>query len=143
MSINGQTQSQIEALVTSTSTSEGNFRTGLNHIISQVNANQSTVYEAEGWVTYSGSTPTLKASNGFASVSNNSNISLNWVFTTPQPDTDYLIEMHIQHIAAVNDLRNSFWVHSKSTTGFSTRFTNVHGNVGIYYDHSVNIRRIT
>jgi hypothetical protein len=39
MAINGKTQTTVEGLVTSPTTTEGNFRTGLGDIITQVNAN--------------------------------------------------------------------------------------------------------
>jgi len=43
MTINGKTLSTVQALVTATSTNEGNFRTGVGDVLAQVNANQEAL----------------------------------------------------------------------------------------------------
>lgn len=43
MTINNKTLSTLQGLVTSTTTNEGNFRTGMNDVLAQVNANQEAL----------------------------------------------------------------------------------------------------
>lgn len=43
MTINNKTLSALQGLVTSTSTNEGDFRTGMNDVLAQVNANQEAL----------------------------------------------------------------------------------------------------
>ena len=43
MTINNKTLSTLQGLVTSTSTNEGDFRTGMNDVLAQVNANQEAL----------------------------------------------------------------------------------------------------
>jgi len=43
MTINNKTLSTLQGLVTATTTNEGNFRTGMNDVLAQVNANQEAL----------------------------------------------------------------------------------------------------
>jgi len=43
MTINNKTLSTLQGLVTATTTTEGNFRTGMNDVLAQVNANQEAL----------------------------------------------------------------------------------------------------
>jgi len=64
MSINGQSVSQIKALATAPTTTEANFRTGLDHVIDQVSATESLPPPVTApWVTIYSSTTTFLAMN--------------------------------------------------------------------------------
>ena len=90
---------------------------------------------AEAYVTYSGSTPTQADGYGFSNVSSPSTGITSFVFSTAQTDTNYIIDSHFQGGIGYGDMRYSWWVYAKSTTGFSVRYrfvTLVDGNLDIW-----------
>lgn len=97
---------------------------------------------AEAYVKYSGTTPSIAQSNGISGVSYSASGNTEYTFTSAEANTDYIVEISLQQVATQNDYRNNFWVYAKSTSGFTTRFTNVHGN-GINADQSIIVKRIT
>lgn len=77
---------------------------------------------AEAYVTYSGTTPSMVAEYGMASVSRPAVGDTSFVFDSAQPDTNYVIESHLQSGIGNSDHRYSYWVYAKSTTGFTVRW---------------------
>lgn len=77
---------------------------------------------AEAYVTYSGTTPTMVAEYGMATVSRPGAGDTAFTFDTAQPDTNYVIESHMQSVLNTTDARYQYWVLAKSTTGFTVRW---------------------
>lgn len=77
---------------------------------------------AESYVTYSGTTPTQVDGYGFSSVSRPAVGSTVFVFSTAQPDTDYVVDIKFQGGIGASDARWSSWVFAKSTTGYTVMF---------------------
>ena len=80
---------------------------------------------AESYVTYSGTTPTQVDGYGFSSYSRVSTGLTAFVFSTPQPDTDYVVDIKAQGGIGSGDLRVFSWVYAKSTTGYTVIFRSV------------------
>ena len=82
---------------------------------------------AESYVTYSGTTPTQVDGYGFSSVSRPAVGQTSFVFSTAQPDTDYVVDIKFQGGIGASDARWSSWVYAKSTTGYTVifRFVNL------------------
>ena len=72
MAINGKTQTTVEGLVTSTTTTEGNFRTGMGDVLTQIDANQVALagantfpaFDNNTWISNTTSPVTPSASGG-------------------------------------------------------------------------------
>lgn len=77
---------------------------------------------AEAYVTYSGTTPTMVAEYGMATVSRPGAGDTAFTFDTAQPDTNYTIESFMQSVFNTTDARYQYWVLTKSTTGFTVRW---------------------
>ena len=77
---------------------------------------------AESYVTYSGSTPTQVDGYGFSSVSRPAVGQTSFVFSTAQPDTNYVVDIKFQGGIGAGDARWSSWVYAKSTTGYTVIF---------------------
>ena len=77
---------------------------------------------AESYVTYSGTTPTQVDGYGFSSVSRPAVGQTSFVFSTAQPDTDYVVDIKFQGGIGASDARWSSWVYAKSTTGYTVIF---------------------
>jgi len=77
---------------------------------------------AESYVTYSGTTPTQVDGYGFSSVSRPAVGQTSFVFSTAQPDTDYVVDIKFQGGIGAGDARWSSWVYAKSTTGYTVIF---------------------
>jgi hypothetical protein len=77
---------------------------------------------AEAYVTYSVTTPTLVDGYGFSSVSRPAQGQTSFVFSTAQPDTDYVVDIKYQGGIGASDARWSSWVYAKSTTGYTVMF---------------------
>ena len=77
---------------------------------------------AESYVTYSGTTPTQVDGYGFSSVSRPAIGQTSFVFSTAQPDTNYVVDIKFQGGINAGDARWSSWVYQKSTTGYTVIF---------------------
>lgn len=77
---------------------------------------------AESYVTYSGTTPTQVDGYGFSSVSRPAVGQTSLVFSTAQPNTDYVVDIKFQGGIGASDARWSSWVYAKSTTGYTVIF---------------------
>lgn len=77
---------------------------------------------AESYVTYSGgTTATQTDSYGFASATRSAVGDTEFVFSTEQADTDYIVDSHVQNIFG-SDGRYQWWLIAKATTGFTVRY---------------------
>lgn len=112
-----------------------------SEIATAITAAENARIPAEGYVTYSGTTPTLASNRGFASVSRPAVGDTEFVFTTAQPDTNYTIQRDIQGGLGGTDFRYQSWILAKSTTGFTVRhrFTTLSAQD---VDFSVMVRRL-
>ncbi len=77
---------------------------------------------AEAYITYSGSTPTQVDGYGFSSVSRPAVGQTSFVFSTAQPDTNYVVDIKYQGGIGASDARWLSWVYAKSTTGYTVIF---------------------
>jgi len=77
---------------------------------------------AESYVTYSGTTTATQTdSYGFASATRSAAGDTEFVFSTEQADTDYIVDSHVQTIFG-SDGRYQWWLIAKATTGFTIRY---------------------
>ena len=97
---------------------------------------------AEAYVTYSGSTPTMVAEYGMDTVSRPGTGDTAFTFDVAQPDTNYVIESHLQGGIGLSDFRFQYWVLAKSTTGFTVRWRFTTG-IANDIDISVVCKRLT
>lgn len=97
---------------------------------------------AESYVTYSGTTPTQVDGYGFSSVSRPAVGQTSFVFSTVQPDTDYVVDIKFQGGIGAGDARWSSWVYAKSTTGYTIIFRFV-TLVAVDVDLWTTARRLT
>lgn len=102
----------------------------------------SSNYIAEAYVDNSGGSPAALASNGFSIISRPGGGDTAFTFTTPESDTNYIIECFLQDGIGDADHRQHYWIFAKSTTGFTVRWrfsTLAIQNVSF----SVNVKRIS
>ena len=122
--LNARNAQAASAWTTGTSTTEGVVSPAKIKSAIESLASTSKVF-AESYVTYSGATPTEVDGYGFSSYSRVSTGLTAFVFSTPQPDTDYVVDIKFQGGIGAGDARVFSWVYAKSTTGYTVIFRSV------------------